>query len=82
MGRLVHLYKSSGDDDPVVAKSALECAEMLGAFVDVDLILGLVTKHLGLKLDASGQGRQSVEDLSMYNTQATVWSIGSLQLYI
>merc|ERR1719181_986407 len=60
---LVHLYKSSADDDQVVGKAALECAEMLGAFVDVDLILGLVAKHLGLRLEGSGQSRTSVEDL-------------------
>jgi len=60
---LVHLYKASADDNPVVAKSALECAEMLGAFVEVDLILGLVCKHMGLKLDGSGGQRESVEDL-------------------
>jgi len=60
---LVHLYKASADDDPIVAKSALQCAEMVGAFVDIDLTLGLIAKHLGLRLDGSAQARQSVEDL-------------------
>lgn len=59
---LVHLYKASADDDQVVSKAALECAEMLGAFVQVDLILALVTKHLGLKAEA-GSAKESVEDL-------------------
>lgn len=57
---LVHLYKASSDDDQAVAKSALECAEMLGAFAEVDLILALVAKHLGLRPDGKGQ---STEDL-------------------
>jgi dynein assembly factor 5 len=79
---LVHLYKSSADDDPAVAKSALECAEMLGAFVQVDLILGLVTKHLGLRLEGSGQKGQSVEDLfpetrTGRTTQRTVQDVTS-----
>jgi len=59
---LVHLYKASADDDPIVSKSALECAEMLGSLADMDLILGLIAKHIGLKLDGTGQ-RQSVEDV-------------------
>jgi len=60
---LVHLYKSSADDDPNVAKAGLECAEMLGACVDIGLILGLVGRHMGLRLEATGQAGQSVEDL-------------------
>jgi len=59
---LVHLYKASADDDQVVAKAALECAEMLGAFVEVDLILGLIAKHLGLRL--GGKAGQSVRTSS------------------
>lgn len=66
---LVHLYKASADDDQVVARAALQCAEMIGAFVEVDLILGLVAKHLGIKLanaesDAGGPSKgQGVEEL-------------------
>merc|ERR1712216_948622 len=58
---LVHLYKACADDDQVVLKAGLECSEMLGAFVEVDLILGLIAKPLGLKLE--GKAGQSVEDL-------------------
>mmetsp|Transcript_65377 Transcript_65377/g.142520 ORF Transcript_65377/g.142520 Transcript_65377/m.142520 type:complete len:938 (+) Transcript_65377:63-2876(+) len=48
---LVHLYKASADDEASVARAALQCAEMAGAVLDVGLVLGLVGKHLGLKLD-------------------------------
>jgi dynein assembly factor 5 len=84
---LVHLYKASADDEQAVAKSALECAEMLGAFVEVDLILGLVAKHLGLKLvdskvETKGQQGESVEDLfpekrTGRTTQRTVQDVTS-----
>mmetsp|Transcript_26674 Transcript_26674/g.61372 ORF Transcript_26674/g.61372 Transcript_26674/m.61372 type:complete len:926 (-) Transcript_26674:17-2794(-) len=61
---LVHLYKASSDDDPGVAKAVLECAAMTGKFVDADLLLGLVGKHLGLKPDGdrsrSGHGVEEV----------------------
>mmetsp|Transcript_40910 Transcript_40910/g.73939 ORF Transcript_40910/g.73939 Transcript_40910/m.73939 type:complete len:944 (+) Transcript_40910:78-2909(+) len=61
---LVHLYKASSDDDPAVAKAVLECAAMTGKFVDADLLLGLVGKHLGLKPDGdrtrSGHGVEEV----------------------
>jgi dynein assembly factor 5 len=60
---LVHLYKSSADDDPNVAKAGLECAMMLGACVDIGLILGLVGRHMGLRLEASNKKGESVEDL-------------------
>eukprot|EP00429_Kryptoperidinium_foliaceum_P064296 CAMPEP_0176064936 /NCGR_PEP_ID=MMETSP0120_2-20121206/32392_1 /TAXON_ID=160619 /ORGANISM="Kryptoperidinium foliaceum, Strain CCMP 1326" /LENGTH=982 /DNA_ID=CAMNT_0017398517 /DNA_START=9 /DNA_END=2954 /DNA_ORIENTATION=+ len=62
---LVHLYKASADDEPTVAASALQCARMAGAFLDVDLVLGLVGKHLGLK-PAEGGGQPkgvNVEEL-------------------
>jgi len=59
---MVHLYKASADDDAAVGKAILECAEMLGAFVDIDLILGLVAKHLGLKIENAAQ-RESIEDM-------------------
>mmetsp|Transcript_151005 Transcript_151005/g.263102 ORF Transcript_151005/g.263102 Transcript_151005/m.263102 type:complete len:960 (+) Transcript_151005:85-2964(+) len=66
---LVHLYKASADDDQVVARAALQCAEMVGAFVEVGLIIALVAKHLGIRLanadDEDGhplQG-QGVEEL-------------------
>eukprot|EP00933_Yihiella_yeosuensis_P061402 TRINITY_DN64202_c0_g1_i1.p1 TRINITY_DN64202_c0_g1~~TRINITY_DN64202_c0_g1_i1.p1 ORF type:complete len:954 (+),score=180.88 TRINITY_DN64202_c0_g1_i1:112-2973(+) len=48
---LVHLYKASSDDEAVVAKAALQCAEMIGAFLDADLVLALVAKHLGLRIE-------------------------------
>jgi len=61
---LVHLYKACADDDQVVLKAGLECSEMLGAFAEIDLILGLVAKHFGLRLDScSSKIRESVEDL-------------------
>lgn len=61
---LVHLYKASADDDQTVASFTLQCARMAGAFLDVDLILGLVGKHLGLKLaDSGGAPGVSVEEL-------------------
>lgn len=52
---LVHLYKASADDESLVARTALQCAEMAGAFLDVDLVLCLLGKHLGLKLEGSSQ---------------------------
>jgi len=62
---LVHLYKASADDEPSVAAAALQCAGMAGAFLEAELILGLMAKHLGLKLDGgSGSMRgQGVEEL-------------------
>mmetsp|Transcript_67203 Transcript_67203/g.161006 ORF Transcript_67203/g.161006 Transcript_67203/m.161006 type:complete len:949 (+) Transcript_67203:80-2926(+) len=61
---LVHLYKASSDDDPGVAKAVLECAAMTGKFVDVELVLGLVGKHLGLKPDGErSRGGHGVEEV-------------------
>jgi len=48
---LVHLYKASADDDLVVARGVLGCAEILGAMVDSGLLLRLVGQHLGLDVD-------------------------------
>merc|ERR1711959_268156 len=55
--------------------------EMMGAFVEIDLILGLVAKHLGLRLEGSGK-RESVEDLfpekrTGRTTQRTVQDVTS-----
>lgn len=64
---LVHLYKASADDEKPVARAALGAGELLGAFVDVDIILRLVARHLGLKLDsaatAAAAATQGTEDL-------------------
>mmetsp|Transcript_21120 Transcript_21120/g.45100 ORF Transcript_21120/g.45100 Transcript_21120/m.45100 type:complete len:933 (+) Transcript_21120:93-2891(+) len=65
---LVHLYKASADDDQPVAAAALQCARMAGAFLDVDLVLGLVGKHLNLKVveggaAPAGNGGVGVEEL-------------------
>lgn len=48
---LVHLYKASADDEKSVGQIALQCAEMLGTVVDVDLLLSLLGRHLGLRPD-------------------------------
>jgi len=53
---LVHLYKASADDEPTMVASTLQCAAMVGAFVQADLVLGLVGRHLGLKVAGSGEG--------------------------
>jgi len=62
---LVHLYKASADDDLLVAASTLQCARMAGVFLEVDLILGVVGKHLGLKVadGVLGGGGVGVEEL-------------------
>jgi hypothetical protein len=67
---LVHLYKAAADDDKDMARTVLQCATMVGAFIDIDLVLGLVGKHLGLKVDnnsnASGGGypaKTNMDDL-------------------
>jgi dynein assembly factor 5 len=61
---LVHLYKAAGDDEPVVAKAVLQCAAMLGAFLEVDLVLGLVAKHLGLNQSDVGKAAvRGVEEI-------------------
>jgi len=57
---LVFLYKAVSDDEPAVANASLQCAAMLGAFLDIDLVLSLVAKHLGLKSKGGGVG---VEEL-------------------
>jgi dynein assembly factor 5 len=54
---LVHLYKSSADDEVSVAKASLQCAEMAGAFLDMGMVLGLVGRHLGLKNGSAGAAR-------------------------
>jgi len=54
---LVHVYKASADDEAVVSKGALQCAGMLGAFLDAEMVLALVSKHLGLKLEGGNSGR-------------------------
>lgn len=62
---LVHLYKAAADDDRSVSQAVLQCAGMLGSFLDMDLILALVGKHLGLKgADAQPtKGGLGVEEL-------------------
>lgn len=64
---LVHLYKASADDEPSVVQASLQCASMAGAFLKVELTLGLVAEHLGLKLDggasASARTGPGVEEL-------------------
>jgi len=70
---LVYLYKASADDDQVVSQSTLQCAEMLGAFADVDLLLGLVAKHLGIKIETGGSAQanraENIEELFPQNRQ-------------
>eukprot|EP00929_Paragymnodinium_shiwhaense_P055371 TRINITY_DN27740_c0_g1_i1.p1 TRINITY_DN27740_c0_g1~~TRINITY_DN27740_c0_g1_i1.p1 ORF type:complete len:968 (-),score=327.35 TRINITY_DN27740_c0_g1_i1:180-3083(-) len=58
---LVHLYKATTDDDQMVARSTLQCAAMVGAFLDIELVLALVAKHLGVKGEG-GRG-EGTEDL-------------------
>jgi dynein assembly factor 5 len=60
---LVHLYKASADDDKVVATSVMQCAEMVGAFLEVDLVLALVGRHLGMKSEGNGALGERIEDL-------------------
>lgn len=62
---LVHLYKASSDDEPLVARAALQCAEMAGAFIDADLVLGLLGRHLGVRPDGGSASRSGpgVEEL-------------------
>jgi len=63
-GTLVHLYKAASDDESVVAKAALQCAQMIGALMPQDLVLGLVGKHLGLRPDgAKGHSSITTEEL-------------------
>lgn len=58
---LVHLYRASADEEATVVKTILLCADLLGAFIQPDLYLGLVGKHLGLK-DGAAE-RRGFEDL-------------------
>lgn len=64
---LVHLYKASSDDEVSVVAGTLQCAAMVGAFLEVDLVLGLVGKHLGLKVaensGPAGRAGVGVEEL-------------------
>jgi len=60
---LVHLYKASADDEATVSRAALQCAEMVGAFLDTGLVLGLLARHLGLKLDGTSGARHGVEEI-------------------
>jgi dynein assembly factor 5 len=71
---LVHLYKAASDDEPAVAKAVLQCAAMVGAFLDIDLVLGLVGKHLGSKhqfasggSNAGGGAVRGVEEIWQEN---------------
>eukprot|EP00927_Polykrikos_kofoidii_P048306 TRINITY_DN42531_c0_g1_i1.p1 TRINITY_DN42531_c0_g1~~TRINITY_DN42531_c0_g1_i1.p1 ORF type:complete len:980 (-),score=178.02 TRINITY_DN42531_c0_g1_i1:255-2915(-) len=51
---LVHLYKAAADDEPAVARTVLQCASMVGTFLDMNLVLDRVGKHLGLKPGNNG----------------------------
>merc|ERR1719183_454649 len=60
---LVHLYKASADDEKAVGEIALQCAEMLGTVVDVDLLLALLGRHLGLRHDGGDGPAHGPEEL-------------------
>jgi len=81
---LVHLYKALGDDAEVVSKKSLQCAAMVGAFLDADLVLELVGKHLGLKLEGGGSIKSGTsfdelwpQDTRGRQTTRTVQDVGS-----
>mmetsp|Transcript_103269 Transcript_103269/g.301251 ORF Transcript_103269/g.301251 Transcript_103269/m.301251 type:complete len:932 (+) Transcript_103269:71-2866(+) len=64
---LVHLYKAAADDEPRVAQVVLQCAGLAGVFVEAELLLGLVGRHLGLRLEGGAEkrpgGGQGMEEL-------------------
>jgi len=62
-GVLVHLYKAQADDDQKVAKAALLCASMVGVFLDAELVLEVVGRHLGLKQEGGQRKGTSFDEL-------------------
>mmetsp|Transcript_96123 Transcript_96123/g.170577 ORF Transcript_96123/g.170577 Transcript_96123/m.170577 type:complete len:951 (+) Transcript_96123:63-2915(+) len=80
---LVHLYKALGDDAAEVSKKSLQCAAMVGAFLDADLVLDLVGKHLGLKLEGGSSTKSGTsfdelwpQDTRGRQTTRTVQDVG------
>lgn len=45
---LVHLYKACADDETAVTQKVSQSASLVGTFVDLELLLDLVAKHLGV----------------------------------
>eukprot|EP00930_Biecheleria_cincta_P036302 TRINITY_DN24905_c0_g1_i1.p1 TRINITY_DN24905_c0_g1~~TRINITY_DN24905_c0_g1_i1.p1 ORF type:complete len:945 (-),score=179.29 TRINITY_DN24905_c0_g1_i1:397-3231(-) len=66
---LVHLYKALADDEPIVSSISSQCVGLVGAFLDADLVLELVGKHLGLKLEGGARKGTSFEDLWPQDTR-------------
>ncbi|CAE7501345.1 Dnaaf5 [Symbiodinium sp. CCMP2592] len=62
-GVLVHLYKAQADDDQKVAKAALLSASMVGVFIDAELVLEVVGRHLGLKHEGGQRKGTSFDEL-------------------
>eukprot|EP00913_Durusdinium_trenchii_P029360 g27525.t1 len=70
---LVHLYKASGprgcdpspraDDDQKVSIISRSCASMVGVFLDSEMVLEVVGKHLGLKHEGGQRKGTSFDEL-------------------
>ncbi|CAE7658796.1 Dnaaf5, partial [Symbiodinium pilosum] len=60
---LVHLYKAQADDDQKVAKASLLCASMVGVFLDAELVLEVVGRHMGLKHEGGQRKGTSFDEL-------------------
>ncbi|CEM35003.1 unnamed protein product [Vitrella brassicaformis CCMP3155] len=46
---LIHLYKTTSDDNPDVAHTVLECGHLLGRVIPLSLLLPLIGSHLGVE---------------------------------
>ncbi|CAK9015368.1 Dynein axonemal assembly factor 5 (HEAT repeat-containing protein 2) [Durusdinium trenchii] len=60
---LVHLYKAQADDDQKVSIISRSCASMVGVFLDSEMVLEVVGKHLGLKHEGGQRKGTSFDEL-------------------
>lgn len=60
---LVHLYKAQGDDDQKVSTISRLCASMVGVFLESEMVLEIVGRHLGLKHEGGQRKGTSFDEL-------------------